>query len=125
MRGARARLFFANQGADDPAVIAAADGALIMKVGCMRGRAQRCLCSPQRSGHVATLQAGTVTGVDGVNYAVLDDLQLGAFYQTIAVDPTTNAVYVTNSTRGLPRNAPAGAPVLVDPVGDIVTLIRP
>ncbi|MFA4940288.1 MAG: hypothetical protein WC597_13630 [Brevundimonas sp.] len=37
----------------------------------------------------------------------------------------TNAVYVTNKARGLPRSAPAVTQVPVDPAGDTVTLIRP
>ena len=63
--------------------------------------------------------------VNGADYAVLANLQTGTYPQTIAVDPQSHAVYVTNKARGLPRNAPAGTPVPVDPAGDTVTLIRP
>ena len=71
------------------------------------------------------VSTGTVTVVNGADYAVLANLQTGTYPQTIAVDPQSHAVYVTNKARGLPRNAPAGTPVPVDPAGDTVTLIRP
>jgi len=56
---------------------------------------------------------------------VKTNLPTGTLPQTIAIDRATNAVYVTNKARGLPRNAPAGTPVPVDATGDVVTLIRP
>ncbi|GAW42279.1 hypothetical protein SH203_02695 [Brevundimonas sp. SH203] len=119
------RLFVASQGTGDLTVMNAADGAVIRKVPTGEGALGVAYNPGVDQVYVANRQAGTVTVVNGADYAVLANLQTGTFPQTIAVDPATNAVYVTNKARGLPRNAPAGTPVPVDPAGDTVTLIRP
>ena len=119
------RLFVASQGTGDLTVLNAADGAVIRKVPTGEGALSVAYNPGNDQVYVANRQAGTVTVVNGADYAVLADLQTGTFPQTIAIDPATNAVYVTNKARGLPRNAPAGMPVPVDPAGDTVTLIRP
>ena len=119
------RLFIASQGTGDLTVMNAADGAVIKKVATGEGALSVAYNPGVDQVYVANRQAGTVTVVNGADYAVLANLQTGTFPQTIAIDPATNAVYVTNKARGLPRNAPAGTPVPVDPAGDTVTLIRP
>ena len=119
------RLFVASQGSGDLTVMNAADGAIIKKAPTGEGALSVAYNPGNDQIYVANRQAGTVTVVSGADYAVLANLQTGTFPQTIAIDPATNAVYVTNKARGLPRNAPAGTPVPVDPAGDTVTLIRP
>lgn len=119
------RLFVASQGTGDLTVMNSADGAVIKKVPTGEGALSVAYNPRNDQVYVANRQAGTVTVVGGGDYAVLANLQTGTFPQTIAIDPATNAVYVTNKARGLPRNAPAGTPVPVDPAGDTVTLIRP
>ena len=119
------RLFVASQGTGDLTVMNAADGAVIKKVPTGEGALSVAYNPGVDQVYVANRQAGTVTVVNGADYAVVANLQTGTFPQTIAIDPATNAVYVTNKARGLPRNAPAGTPVPVDPAGDTVTLIRP
>ena len=119
------RLLVASQGGGDLTVMNAADGAVIKKVATGEGALSVAYNPGVDQVYVANRQAGTVTVVNGADNAVLANLQTGTFPQTIAIDPATNAVYVTNKARGLPRNAPAGTPVPVDPAGDTVTLIRP
>lgn len=119
------RLFVASQGSGDLTVLNAADGAVVKKVPTGEGALSVAYDAGNDRIYVANRQAGTVTVVNGADYAVLANLQTGTFPQTIAIDPQTHAVYVTNKARGLPRNAPAGTPVPVDPAGDTVTLIRP
>lgn len=119
------RLFVASQGSGDLTVLNAADGAVVKKVPTGEGALSVAYNPGNDQIYVANRTAGTVTVVNGADYAVLANLATGTFPQTIAIDPATNAVYVTNKARGLPRNAPAGTPVPVDPAGDTVTLIRP
>ncbi|PZU72233.1 MAG: hypothetical protein DI531_13540 [Brevundimonas sp.] len=119
------RLFVASQGSGDLTVMNAADGSVIKKVPTGEGALSVAYDAGKDRIYVANRQAGTVTVVNGADYAVLANLQTGTYPQTIAVDPQSHAVYVTNKARGLPRNAPAGTPVPVDPAGDTVTLIRP
>ena len=73
----------------------------------------------------AGLEKAETVVVNGADYSVLANLATGTFPQTIAIDGETNTVYVTNKARGLPRDAPAGTPVPIDPTGDTVTIIRP
>ena len=119
------RLFVASQGTGDLTVLNAADGAVLGRVATGEGALSVAFNGAVNQVYVANRQAGTVTVVDATNYGVLANLQTGTFPQTIAIDRATNAVYVTNKARGLPRNAPAGTPVPVDPAGDTVTIIRP
>lgn len=119
------RLFVASQGTGDLTVLNAADGAVLSRVPTGEGALSVAFNGAVNQVYVANRQAGTVTVVDATTYGVLANLQTGTFPQTIAIDRATNAVYVTNKARGLPRNAPAGTPVPVDPTGDTVTIIRP
>jgi YVTN family beta-propeller protein len=119
------RLFVANQGSGDLTVLNAASGELLGKVTTGEGALSVAFNGAVNQIYVANRQAGTVTVVDATSYAVLANLQTGTFPQTIAIDRATNTVYVTNKARGLPRNAPAGTPVPVDPAGDTVSVIRP
>jgi len=119
------RLFVANQGSGDLTVLNAATGELLGKVATGEGALSVAFNGAVNQVYVANRQAGTVTVVDATSYAVLANLQTGTFPQTIAIDRATNTVYVTNKARGLPRNAPAGTPVPVDPAGDTVSVIRP
>lgn len=119
------RLFVVSQGTGDLTVLNTADGAVIQKVATGEGALSVAFNPAVNQVYVANRQAGTVTVVDSISYAVLANLETGTFPQTIAIDRATNAVYVTNKARGLPRNAPAGTPVPVDPAGDTVSLIRP
>ena len=119
------RLFVSAQGTGDLTVLNATDGSVIQKVATGEGALSVAYNPNNNQIYVANRRAGTVTVVSGADYSVLANLQTGTFPQTIAIDRATNAVYVTNKARGLPRNAPAGTPVPVDPAGDTVTLIRP
>lgn len=119
------RLFVASQKTGDLTVLSATDGKIIRKVETGAGALSVAYNPGNDQIYVANRQAGTVTVVSGADYSVLADLKTGTFPQTIAIDPKTHAVYVTNKARGLPRDAPAGTPVPVDPEGDTVTLIRP
>lgn len=119
------RLFVANQGSGDLTILNATTGELLGKVSTGEGALSVAFNGAVNQVYVANRQAGTVTVVDATSYAVLANLQTGTFPQTIAIDPATNAVYVTNKARGLPRNAPAGTPVPVDPAGDTLSVIRP
>ncbi len=119
------RLFVASQGTGDLTVLNAADGAVLGKVATGEGALSVAFNPAVDQVYVANRQAGTVTVVDADDYSVLANLQTGTFPQTLAIDRATNAVYVTNKARGLPRDAPAGMPVPVDPTGDTVTVIRP
>ena len=119
------RLFVANQGTGDLTVLNATTGELLGKVATGEGALSVAFNGAVNQVYVANRQAGTVTVVDATSYAVLANLQTGTFPQTIAIDRATNTVYVTNKARGLPRNAPAGTPVPVDPAGDTVSVIRP
>ncbi|MET4682102.1 YncE family protein [Brevundimonas faecalis] len=119
------RLFVANQKSGDLTVLNADTGALLQTVKTGEGALSVAYNPGVKQIYVANRQAGTVTVVDADTYAVKANLQTGTFPQTIAVDRATGAVYVTNKARGLPRGAPAGTPVPVDPTGDVVTLIRP
>lgn len=119
------RLFVASQGSGDLTVMSASDGSIIRKVPTGEGALSVAYDAGNGRIYVANRQAGTVTVVNGADYAALANLETGALPQTIAIDRETHAVYVTNKARGLPRNAPAGTPVPVDPAGDTVTLIRP
>jgi YVTN family beta-propeller protein len=119
------RLFVASQGSGDLTVMSASDGSIIHKAPTGEGALSVAYDAGNGRIYVANRQAGTVTVVNGADYAVLANLQTGTLPQTIAIDRETHAVYVTNKARGLPRNAPAGTPVPVDPAGDTVTLIRP
>ena len=49
---------------------------------------------------IVTPDRGLAAVVNGADYAVLANLQTGTFPQTIAINPATNAVYVTNKARG-------------------------
>lgn len=119
------RLFVANQKSGDLTVLNADTGAVLQTIKTGEGALSVAYNPTVKQIYVANRQAGTVTVVDSDTYAVKANLQTGTFPQTIAIDRATNAVYVTNKARGLPRNAPAGTPVPVDPTGDVVTLIRP
>lgn len=119
------RLFVASQGTGDLTVLNAADGEVLGKVATGEGALSVAFNPAVNQVYVANRGAGTVTVVDATSYAVLANLETGTFPQTIAIDRATNAVYVTNKARGLPRDAPAGTPVPVDPTGDTVTIIRP
>ncbi|MFC5345681.1 YncE family protein [Brevundimonas staleyi] len=119
------RLFVASQGTGELTVMKASDGSVIQRVPTGAGALSVAFNGAVDQVYVANRQAGTVTVVDADDYSVLANLQTGTFPQTIAIDRATNAVYVTNKARGLPRDAPAGAPVPVDPTGDTVTIIRP
>ncbi|RZJ29889.1 MAG: YncE family protein [Brevundimonas sp.] len=119
------RLFVANQGTGNLTVLNATTGEVLNTVATGEGALSVAFNGTVNQVYVANRQAGTVTVVDATSYAVLANLQTGTFPQTIAIDRATNAVYVTNKARGLPRNAPAGTPVPVDPAGDTVTVIRP
>lgn len=119
------RLFVTAQGTGDLTVMNAADGAIIHKTPTGAGALSVAYNPAVNQVYVANRQAGTVSVIDATSYEVLADLASGTFPQTIAIDPATNAVYVTNKARGLPRNAPEGTPVPVDPTGDVVTVIRP
>lgn len=119
------RLFVASQGTGDLTILNAADGAVLSKVATGEGALSVAFNSAVNQIYVANRGAGTVTVVDATSYAVLANLETGTLPQTIAIDRATNAVYVTNKARGLPRDAPAGTPVPVDPTGDTVTVIRP
>lgn len=119
------RLFVANQQSGDLTILSAATGELLGKVATGAGALSVAFNGAVDQVYVANRQAGTVTVVDADDYAVLANLETGTFPQTIAIDRATNAVYVTNKARGLPRDAPAGTPVPVDPAGDTVTIIRP
>lgn len=119
------RLFVANQGSGDLTVLNAATGELLGKVTTGEGALSVAFNGAVNQIYVANRQAGTVTVVDATSYAVMANLQTGTFPQTIAIDRATNTVYVTNKARGLPRNAPAGTPVPVDPAGDTVSVISP
>lgn len=119
------RLFVTNQGSGTLSVLNASTGALIRTVPTGEG-ALAVLHDPRRDRlYVTNRGAGTVTVIDATTYAVLGNLETGTFPQSLALDPATGAVFVTNKARGLPRNAPAGTPVPVDPNGDTVTVIRP
>lgn len=122
---AKDRLFVASQGTGDLTVMSATDGKVIKTVPTGEGALSVAYNPANDQVYVANRQAGTVTVVSGKDYAVLANLKTGTFPQTIAIDPATNAVYVTNKAKGLPRGAPEGTPVPVDPDGDTVTLIRP
>lgn len=119
------RLFVANQKSGDLTVLNADTGAVLQTIKTGEGALSVAYNPTVKQIYVANRQAGTVTVVDADTYAVKANLQTGTFPQTIAIDRATNAVYVTNKARGLPRNAPAGTPVPVDPNGDVVALIRP
>lgn len=119
------RLFVANQKSGELTVLNADTGALIRKIATGEGALSVAYNGAVKQIYVANRGAGTVTVVDSDTYEVKANLQTGTFPQTIAIDRATNAVYVSNKARGLPRNAPAGTPVPVDPTGDVVTLIRP
>ena len=119
------RLFVANQKSGELTVLNADTGALIHKVATGAGALSVAYNGAVKQIYVANRQAGTVTVLDSDTYAVKANLETGTFPQTIAIDRATNAVYVSNKARGLPRGAPAGTPVPVDPTGDVVTLIRP
>lgn len=119
------RLFVANQKSGELTVLNADTGALIHKAATGAGALSVAYNGAVKQIYVANRQAGTVTVLDSDTYEVKANLETGTFPQTIAIDRATNAVYVSNKARGLPRNAPAGTPVPVDPTGDVVTLIRP
>lgn len=119
------RLFVAHQKSGELTVLNADTGALIHKVATGAGALSVAYNGAVKQIYVANRQAGTVTVLDSDTYAVKANLETGTFPQTIAIDRATNAVYVSNKARGLPRGAPAGTPVPVDPTGDVVTLIRP
>ncbi|GAA0627502.1 hypothetical protein GCM10009422_25600 [Brevundimonas kwangchunensis] len=119
------RLFVTSQGTGELTVMKASDGSVIQRLATGAGALSVAYNPANNQVYVANRQAGTVTVVNGADYSVLANLQTGTFPQTIAIDRDTNHVYVTNKARGLPRNAPAGTPVPVDPAGDTVTLIRP
>ena len=119
------RLFVASQGSGDLTVLNANTGEIIRKVPTGEGALSVAYNPANGQIYVSNRQAGTVTVVNGADYSVLANLATGTFPQTIAIDRATNAVYVTNKARGLPRDAPAGTPVPVDPNGDTVTIIRP
>ncbi len=119
------RLFVANQKPGVLTVLNSQTGALIKSVPTGEGALGIAYNPAVSQVYIANRTAGTVTVVDSNSYAVLANLTTGTFPQTIAIDRTTNAVYVSNKARGLPRNAPAGTPVPVDPTGDVLTLIRP
>ncbi|WP_312686145.1 YncE family protein [Brevundimonas nasdae] len=122
---AGSRLFIASQGSGDLTVMNANTGEIIRKVPTGEGALSVAYNPGNGQIYVSNRQAGTVTVVNGADYSVLANLATGTFPQTIAIDRATNAVYVTNKARGLPRNAPEGTPVPVDPNGDTVTIIRP
>lgn len=119
------RLFVTAQGTGDLTIMNASDGAVIHKAPTGAGALSVAFNPAVNQIYVANRQAGTVSVLDGASYEVLANLETGTFPQTIAIDAATNAVYVTNKARGLPRNAPEGTPVPVDPTGDTVTVIRP
>ncbi|MEN5144999.1 YncE family protein [Brevundimonas diminuta] len=119
------RLFIANQKSGELTVLNADTGTLLGRAATGAGALSVAYNGAVKQVYVANRDAGTVTVVDSDTYAVKANLQTGTFPQTIAIDRATNAVYVSNKARGLPRNAPAGTPVPVDPTGDVVTLIRP
>lgn len=119
------RLFVTAQGTGDLTVMNASDGSVIHKVATGEGALSVAWDAPRDRIYVANRRAGTVSVIDGTSYEVLANLETGTFPQTIAINPADGAVYVTNKARGLPRGAPAGTPVPVDPTGDVVTLIRP
>ncbi|MDQ8029287.1 MAG: YncE family protein [Brevundimonas sp.] len=119
------RLFVASQGTGELTVMNATDGTVLQRIATGAGALSVAFNGAVNQAYVANRQAGTVTVVDTNTYAVLANLQTGTFPQTIAINRADNAVYVTNKARGLPRNAPAGTPVPVDPAGDTVTVIRP
>ncbi|MGV3579038.1 YncE family protein [Brevundimonas sp.] len=119
------RLFVASQGTGELTVLKASDGSVIQRVPTGAGALSVAYNPAIDQVYVANRQAGTVTVVNGADYSVLANLATGTYPQTIAIDSETNTVYVTNKARGLPRDAPAGTPVPVDPTGDTVTIIRP
>lgn len=119
------RLFVSSQASGDLTVMSAVDGKVLRKIPTGKGALGVAYDAGIDRIYVSNRGEGTVTVVNGKDYAVLANLATGSMPQTIAIDRKTHVAYVTNKARGLPRNAPAGTPVPVDPTGDTVTIIRP
>lgn len=119
------RLFATNQGSGTLTVMNAADGSVIRTVETGEGALSVAYNPAVGQIYVANRRAGTTSVLDSASYEKIADVETGTLPQTIAIDRATNAVYVTNKARGLPRGAPEGTPVPVDPTGDVVTIVRP
>lgn len=71
--------------------------------------------------YVANRQGGNVTVIDADKLEVVSTLAAGSLPNTVAIDSKSNRVYVTSKAKTGPR----GAPPVVDPNGDTLTLIVP
>lgn len=117
------RLFVANQGSGDVAVLDAESGKLLKTIPTGEGALGITYCPEKNLVYVANRGAGTVTIIDAADYNIVAEVKSGSLPNTVAVDKKGNA-YVTNRAQGTGRPKPGETPKPSnDPEGDIVTLI--
>lgn len=119
------RLFVASQGSGTLSVLDSRSGELLGKVETGAGAHGVIYNAISDQVYVTNRQASTTSVVDGTSYEVLVNLETGTLPQSVTMDTASNIVYANAKARGLPRNAPADAPPVIDENGDTVVRIRP
>ncbi len=110
------RLFVTNQTTGDVSILDAADGKLIQTVKTGAGALGVVYHPTENRIYVANRGEQTVTVIDGASYGVISQLAVKGYPNTLTLDPTTGAVFVTSKARA--ANAEGE-----EPVGDTVSRI--